>query len=91
MLLVDNLRDEGGCLDHNEINKLKTIGIREEWVQGIPHPQLFNQFKTAVKADINIPLSDDVMIWRELFYSVLSQATPTEAIGAMGIGTESKV
>jgi hypothetical protein len=51
MHFIENLSEEGGRLDYDEINLLKTIGIEEEWVQGIPHPRLFEQFQEALGVD----------------------------------------
>ena len=91
MHFIENLSEEGGRLDYDEINLLKTIGIEEEWVQGIPHPRLFEQFREAMGVDAKQPLSDGVIIWREMFSSVISNAAAAEAIGAVGIGTEAIV
>jgi len=91
MHFIENLSEEGGRLDYDEINLLKTIGIEEEWVQGIPHPRLFEQFQEALGVDSEQPLSDGVIIWREMFSSVISNASAAEAIGAVGLGTEAIV
>jgi pyrroloquinoline quinone (PQQ) biosynthesis protein C len=91
MFFIENLSEEGGHLENDDIELLKSIGVKEEWVQGVPHPQLFKRFQTALNIESDLPLDDAVVLWREMFLSVISTGTLAEAIGAIGLGTESIV
>ena len=88
----ENLDEEGGYLDEETLRALKAMGIEEEWVQGVPHPILFRRFQLAVGIEARLePLFPGAIKWRKDFLLMLQQATPAEAIGAMGLGTESMV
>ena len=88
----ENLDEESGHLDAETIRDLKAMGIEEEWVQGVPHPILFRRFQLAVGIDARLqPLFPGAIKWRKNFLAMLQQATAAEAIGAMGLGTESMV
>ena len=88
----ENLNEESGHLDAETIRDLKAMGIEEEWVQGVPHPILFRRFQFAVGIDARLqPLFPGAIRWRKNFLAMLQQATAAEAIGAMGLGTESMV
>ena len=89
--LIENLSEESGSLEDEEIQMLENIGIKKEWVQGVPHPKLFQRFQKALNPKIEGGLCDAVHIWRELFYTMISNGSAAEAIGAIGIGTESVV
>lgn len=89
-MLLENLTEESGSYTQEELDELERIGIRSEWITGIPHPQLFRRFRLAIN-DVNPPDQDDhleVICWREMFLAILSQGSAAEAIGAMGLGTE---
>ena len=67
--------------------------MQSEWIVGIPHPQLFQRFRQALGVR-NTDVADDhieVVCWRELFISILTNGTAAEALGALGIGTETIV
>ncbi len=90
MHLVENLAEEGGHLPAEELEELEELGIKSEWVQGIPHPQLFKRFKSAIGAHES-DLSEAVLLWREMFLNTIEKASPAEAMGLIGLGTESIV
>jgi len=90
--LIENLTEESGFLAEEELTILNQMGIETEWVQGIPHPELFKRFQKAM--DINhekVNYCDEVIIWRELFLNSIQSASQEEAVGAMGLGTEAIV
>jgi len=92
--LMQNLIEETGVLDDEEIALLVKHGIDPEWVQGIPHPELFERFQHAVALHDTHEHTDDareVVCWRESFYQLLANGSPAEAVGAIGLGTENVV
>lgn len=93
--LLKNLVEETGRIDAENAALLGTIGIELEWVDGIPHPQLFLRYLNAVGVDESYrqanPYADEAIIWREQFYSICSKQGPARALGAIGLGTESIV
>jgi pyrroloquinoline quinone (PQQ) biosynthesis protein C len=91
--LLDNLSEESGHYETEELGKLRRIGIEPDWILGIPHPDLFRRFSQALGVDHSSPASDhiEVVCWREMFLAVLSDGTPAEALGALGLGTETIV
>jgi len=94
MTLMQNLIEESGMLDEEELAVLVEHGIDPGWVQGIPHPKLFERFQNALGADDTAEFSDDaleVVCWRESFYHLLANGSPAEAVGAIGLGTENVV
>ncbi len=91
MHFIQNLSEEGGIIDPDEAEELKSLGIEEDWVQGIPHPELFKRFQQALGVHPDQEVDEPVIIWREMFYSILLHGSAAEAIGAIGIGTESIV
>src|SRR5262249_30534586 len=63
-----------------------------EWIEGVPHPILFQRFSTAIGVDHHDQReSDQVVCWRELFLQLLAAGSPAEALGALGLGTENIV
>ena len=88
---VENLSEESGKLDEEEVDALKTMGIEIDWVQGVPHTELFKRFQEAAISSNNRELCDSGIIWRELFYALLVTGSPAESVGAIGLGTESIV
>lgn len=89
--LLDNLSEESGNIDTDELELLKKMDIEEEWVQGISHPELFQRFKKALDISDNTKIDEATEIWREMFLDVLYNGSEAEVIGAIGIGTESVV
>jgi pyrroloquinoline quinone (PQQ) biosynthesis protein C len=90
--LIENLTEESGVYGEEEYAELSRFGIRREWIDGIPHPVLFQRFSQAIGVMRTEGIeSDQVVCWRELLLNVLSQGSPAEALGALGIGTENIV
>lgn len=90
--LLENLTEESGTYADDELAELAACGIEREWIEGIPHPQLFQSFSRALGV-VAAPgdEADQVAVWRELFLGVLGSGTPAEALGALGLGTENIV
>ncbi|MDP7637079.1 MAG: iron-containing redox enzyme family protein [Phycisphaerae bacterium] len=94
MTLMQNLIEESGTLDDDEIQVLTEYGIDPDWVQGIPHPKLFQRFQHAMGVLESHEYTEDlleVVCWRESFYHLLSNGSAAEAVGAIGLGTENVV
>ncbi|MDB9413553.1 cupin domain-containing protein [Microcystis aeruginosa] len=89
--LLKNLAEENGHLQDEEIEAIQKLGIKDEWVQEIPHPQLFKRFQEAMGVDSTQTPCVEVEIWRESFLSLLQNGSSLQAIGAIGLGTESVV
>ncbi|MET1256776.1 TenA family transcriptional regulator [Aliikangiella maris] len=86
--LLDNVNEESGNLDQHEVQLLESIGIKEEWVQGIPHNILFQRFQKAMQIEPDCEVDMEAAIWREQFQSLIESGSIAQAIGAMGLGTE---
>ncbi|MEZ4300582.1 MAG: iron-containing redox enzyme family protein [Polyangiaceae bacterium] len=91
LALLQNLTEESGRYDEEELGELAEHGIEAEWIVGIPHPALFLRFAQAMGVSPPKVESDAVLCWREMFLSVLTHGTPAEAVGALGLGTENIV
>lgn len=89
--LLSNLAEEGGLLHDEDLLKLKAQGIHPDWVQGIPHPQLFKRFQQSMQTDASQAPGIEVELWREQFLQLIQQGNSAHAIGAIGLGTESIV
>lgn len=89
--LLDNLAEESGHLHEEDLEAIRALGIKDEWVQGIPHPQLFRRFQKAIGADPDAKPGIEVSIWRESFLSLIQGNSAVSAVGAIGLGTESVV
>ena len=90
--LIENLTEESGFLPEEELEVLNEMGIATEWVQGIPHPELFKRFQRAMHIDCkNVEYCDEAVIWREMFLNAINNSSAEEAVGAMGLGTEAIV
>jgi pyrroloquinoline quinone (PQQ) biosynthesis protein C len=93
--LMKNLTEETGQIDDENAALLNTIGIELEWVNKVPHTELFKRYLDACGVDGEFQkqnaYSDEALIWRELFYSVCSREGPCRALGAIGLGTENIV
>ena len=91
---LQNLTEESGVYDEAEYAELAAIGIEREWIEGIPHPQLFRRFReaTGIVAPY-LPENDAVELtcWRESFLATLTFGSAAEALGALGLGTENVV
>jgi pyrroloquinoline quinone (PQQ) biosynthesis protein C len=91
--LLDNLAEESGYLHEEEMEAIRALGIKDEWVQGIPHPQLFKRFQKAIGAEMGAQPGIEVEIWRDSFLTLTqnSNNSAASALGAIGLGTESVV
>jgi CRP-like cAMP-binding protein len=91
--LLQNLTEESGHYEADELSKLQSSGIQPEWIVGIPHPLLFQRFRSALAVSNSDACEDhlEVICWREMFLGILIQGTPAEAVGALGLGTETIV
>lgn len=91
--LLENLTEEAGQYGQEELEELRECGVQSEWIVGIPHPELFKRFRDALGVT-NTAFADDhieVVCWRELFITMLTTGSPAEAVGALGLGTETIV
>jgi pyrroloquinoline quinone (PQQ) biosynthesis protein C len=92
--LLQNLTEESGVYDEAECAELAAVGIEREWIEGIPHPQLFRRFREATGLVAPYTPQDDaieLVCWRESFLSTLNYGSAAEALGALGLGTENIV
>lgn len=93
--LLENLTEESGIYEEDELAELKSIGIEPEWIENIPHPILFKRFYNAVGAGNNGEQAHieaiQLVSWREMFMSTLNHGSAAESVGAIGLGTENIV
>lgn len=90
--LLANLTEESGQYGADELVALASVGVRPEWIVGVPHPALFRRFAEAMGVDLGAaPESDAVVCWRELLLLQLAGGSAAEALGALGFGTENIV
>ena len=90
--LLDNLTEESGAYEAEEVDVLSALGIEPDWYVGTPHPQLFRRFAEAMGASTEVDQeADQVVCWREMFLEVLRNGSAAEAVGALGLGTENIV
>lgn len=92
--LLENLTEESGIYGEEEYAELAAVGVEREWIEGIPHPQLFQRFREA--AGITAPYAQDgeaieLICWRESFLGTLTYGSAAEALGSLGLGTENIV
>jgi pyrroloquinoline quinone (PQQ) biosynthesis protein C len=91
--LLQNLSEESGIYPEEDLTALAAAGIEADWIIGVPHPQLFQRFQAALgitKAELEQP-EPEVIHWRHQLLMFLSNGSAAEAIGAIGLGTESIV
>jgi hypothetical protein len=69
--LLENLTEESGQYAPGELEALAAIGVRPEWIVGIPHPELFHRFRLAAAGpdEAGTALSEagehlEVVCWR---------------------------
>jgi pyrroloquinoline quinone (PQQ) biosynthesis protein C len=93
LALMENLTEESGQYEQEELDELAAIGIAPEWIVGLPHPELFRRFRRAlgVMDDAAGPEAIEMVCWREQFLAILSNGSAAEALGALGLGTETIV
>lgn len=92
--LLENLTEESGFYGDEEYAELAAVGVEREWIEGIPHPQLFQRFREA--CGVTAPYSPDeeaieLICWRESFLGTLTYGSAAEALGSLGLGTENIV
>lgn len=91
--LLQNLDEESGNYPDEDLAILANAGIEPDWIVGIPHPQLFQRFQSVLglaEADLKHP-ELEVIYWRNQLLMLLSQGSVAQAIGGLGLGTESIV
>jgi pyrroloquinoline quinone (PQQ) biosynthesis protein C len=93
LALLENLTEESGQYEQEELDELAAFGIESEWIVGLPHPELFRRFRRAlgVLDDDASPEAIEMICWREQFLVILSNGSAAEALGALGLGTETIV
>lgn len=93
--ILKNLVEETGRIDAENAALLGTIGIALEWVDRIPHTELFVRAMRALGADETYRRAnaycDDAIVWRELFFGLCSKEGAPRALGAIGLATENIV
>jgi CRP-like cAMP-binding protein len=91
--LLENLTEESGQYEDEELAELQQCGVQPDWIVGIPHPMLFQRFRGALGVVNTAPADDhvEVVCWRETFLSILTHGSTAEALGALGLGTETIV
>ncbi len=91
-VLVDNLGEESGRYGPDELATLERHGLDRRWFDGVPHPELFRRFARSVGAPVEAGAEAlQVRCWYEMLLAVLRDGPPAEAVGALGLGTESIV
>jgi pyrroloquinoline quinone (PQQ) biosynthesis protein C len=93
LALMENLTEESGQYEQEELDELAEIGIEPEWIVGLPHPELFRRFRRALgvlDTDASAE-SIEMVCWREQFLAILTNGSAAEALGALGLGTETIV
>ncbi|MBM4357298.1 MAG: iron-containing redox enzyme family protein [Deltaproteobacteria bacterium] len=89
--LLENLTEESGVYEQEELATLAELGVERDWIEGLPHPVLFRRFSEAIGVSHDTPNeSDQVVAWRDLFLQVLGNSA-AEGLGALGLGTENIV
>lgn len=89
--LMQNMAEERGQLEEEDLIELRKIGIQDEWVVNIPHPELFSRFKSAIGVSDAAEVVTEAQVWRESFLALLMNGSEAEAVGAIGLGTETVV
>lgn len=93
--ILKNLVEERGIIDAENAALLGTIGIQLEWVNGIPHTELFKRSMGALGVDDAFlsrnSYCDDAVVWRELFFNLCAREGAPRALGAIGLATENIV
>lgn len=93
--LLKNLVEETGRIDAENAALLGTLGIELEWVNGVPHTELFARAMAALGADDAYRRAnaycDDAVVWRELFFALCAKEGAPRALGAIGLATENIV
>ena len=85
-----NKAEETGRYSEPTLCELENAGLRREWVEGIPHPELFCRFQRSLGVNPDSPVApgSPVARWREALLQILTTDHPAAALGAIGLGTE---
>ena len=86
--LIHNLSEESGHMEEADLESLRAVGIKDDWIHRIPHPVLFKRFQDAMGVSQNNEPGLEVKIWRETFLWLVTSGAPCMALGAIGLGTE---
>lgn len=88
--LLQNLTEESGQYSDEDLGRLAEMGIEAEWIVGVPHPLLFYRFRKSLEVHEKWSGEEhiEVICWRDMFFNALTCASPAEAVGALGLGTE---
>lgn len=89
-LLAENLTEEQGFYGDDDCAEIAAAGIDPRTVQGVPHPQLFRRFCRSIgigESELRTA-TPAAELWRSQLLAYLETATPAQAVGALGIGTE---
>jgi pyrroloquinoline quinone (PQQ) biosynthesis protein C len=91
--LLNNLTEESGVYGEAELEALQRLDIHPEWINGVPHPALFHRFRLAVAGPVRADEQEhlEVSCWRDMLLAVISLGSAAEAVGALGLATESIV
>ena len=86
-LLLNNLQEEQGMIDQEDLDQIENIGIQKEWIEGVPHPLLFKRFQESIGVK-NSVMGLEVQSWRDSIMWLMHNGSPEMALGALGLGTE---
>lgn len=93
--LLDNLLEESGHVAEEEAKELRKIGVEMEWIQGVAHPILYQNFLTAIGKDEDYQsqhgFCPESTEWSQKFLKYCQTSSAEQAVGAMGLGTENIV
>jgi pyrroloquinoline quinone (PQQ) biosynthesis protein C len=91
-VLVRNLAEESGSVHDEDKPAIHAQGIDLEWIEGVPHPKLYERFLDACGMNsayrASHALCDAVLVWRSQLLHTCTNAGPLVALGALGFGTE---
>jgi pyrroloquinoline quinone (PQQ) biosynthesis protein C len=89
-VLDENKDEEAGRYDEETLREFEAAGLRREWVNGIPHPELFRRFQRGIGVEPGAAVhpASPVARWREALLALLQSDHPAAAVGALGLGTE---
>ena len=90
-LLTENFLEESGMVEEEKHDILKSEGIEMDWVDGVPHSELFRRFQQALGVTPEGDYCLEAETWRATFLDLLNGANAARAVGAIGLGTEGVV
>ena len=88
--LAENKAEEVGSYDEETLQELEEAGLEREWIDKVPHPELFRRFQRALNVEMDALVDSKSAIgrWREELLQLLETEHPAAAVGALGLGTE---